>query len=421
MAAERIAVRFPPYKGGLVEIKGGRILGISRGLVRYHSDDRGRTWSKPEPVTQDGRVIRGEGDPVSLLRLASGKIALTYGRPLEREELPPRAAAAFDRYRQLERSGLFFRTSSDEGKTWSREVMVRGPGVVWWYALNDTLIQLRSGRLLWPCYGGSSAYRPNPAPKVEGLDRGVGHLWAPENVGISKCFYSDDEGAHWKAPVDDLMMWIDHGRGNLTSVHEITAAEARDGRIVALSRSDIMRVIQTFSTDRGEHWTLAELSELNTSNAPVRVKRIPKTDDLMVVWNQVTAEEHRLGYGRCRLSAAISKDGGTSWTNFRNIWVTPGLDERPRVVDPEPPKFVRPGSATRPDDPPPENPIRGQIRASYPNFYFFSDEVFIEHDTWFRTNLWGTGDVPREWEDLDPKKGKGRKLHIIPLDWFYQG
>jgi hypothetical protein len=139
----------------------------------------------------------------------------------------------------------------------------------------------------------------------------------------------------------------------------------------------------------------------------------------MVVWNQVTAEEHRMGYGRCRLSAAISKDSGRSWTNFRNIWVSPGMDERPKVVDPEPPKFVRPGSGTRPDDPPPPNAISGQIRASYANFYFFGKEVFIEHDYWFRTNLWRTENVPREWEDIDPKKGKGRKLHIIPLDWFY--
>ena len=114
MAAARTTVNFPPYKGGLVELKGGRILGVSRGLVRYHSDDRGRTWSKPEPIIQGGRPIIGEDDPVSLLRLASGKIGLTYGRPLLKQELPPAAAAAFDRYRGLERSGLFFRTSSDD-------------------------------------------------------------------------------------------------------------------------------------------------------------------------------------------------------------------------------------------------------------------------------------------------------------------
>ena len=154
----------------------------------------------------------------------------------------------------------------------------------------------------------------------------------------------------------------------------------------------------------------------------MRVKRIPKTDDLMVVWNQVTAEEHRLGYGRCRLSAGHFEGRRHLMDEFPQHLGDPLVStKRPRVVDPEPPKFVRPGSSTRPDDPPPENKIRGQIRASYPNFYFFGDEVFIEHDTWFRTNLWGTGDVPREWEDLDPKKGKGRKLHIIPLNWFYQG
>ena len=67
MAADRTTVNFPPYKGGLVKLKGGRILGIGRGLVRYYSDDKGRTWSRPEPVVQDGRQIIGKDDPVSLL------------------------------------------------------------------------------------------------------------------------------------------------------------------------------------------------------------------------------------------------------------------------------------------------------------------------------------------------------------------
>jgi hypothetical protein len=168
MAAERITVDFPPYKGGLVELKGGRILGISRGLVRYHSDDRGRTWSKPEPVTQDGRVIRAEGDPVSLLRLASGKIALTYGRPILREEMPPKAAAAFERYNDIERSGLFFRTSSDEGKSWSREVMVRGPGIVWWYALNDTLSSCAADAWFGPVTVAAKLIGPTPHPRSKG-------------------------------------------------------------------------------------------------------------------------------------------------------------------------------------------------------------------------------------------------------------
>ena len=413
----RIAVKFPPYKGGLVELKDGRIMGLSRGLVKYYSEDRGRTWSQPEQVLQDGKSIKAEGDPVSVLRLQSGGIGITYSRILEPSELPDIGLHAEERYSATERSALFFRQSKDEGDNWEREFMVSGPGIVWWYALNDTLIQLTSGRLLWPCYGGSSTYSPDPKPKVEGLERGVGHGWHPEFC-LSKFFYSDDEGESWMGSEDDLMMWIDNGHGNLAMLGEITAAESRDGNVVALARSEIMRAVMTVSADQGEHWSLPTATGLCSSNAPVRVKTVPSTGDLMVVWNQTTAQEHRTGYGRCRLSAAVSKDSGNTWTNFRTIHVSPGMNTEERITDLEPPQFVRAGSATRPDDPVPDNPIGGQIRASYPNFYFFGDEVFIEHDYWFRNNLWRSDNVPEEWEDI--RKGKGeKKLNIFPLEWFY--
>jgi hypothetical protein len=49
----------------------------------------------------------------------------------------------------------------------------------------------------------------------------------------------------------------------------------------------------------------------------------------------------------------------------------------------------------------------GKIRRSgrVPEFYFFGDEVLIEHDTRFRTNL-GRRCVPREWEDLIRRRGR---------------
>jgi hypothetical protein len=71
----------------------------------YRSLDAGRTWivaGTPAPST-------GEGNPPSLLRLADGRICLTYGY----------RAAPF---------GLRARLSRNGGKTWGREIILRDDG-----------------------------------------------------------------------------------------------------------------------------------------------------------------------------------------------------------------------------------------------------------------------------------------------------
>ena len=421
---------FPAEKGAVVELKDGRLLGVFRGTLKSYSTDRGRTWSDPVPLLAGGEQLISTGDPIGIIRLASGGLGMTYAAPATPDLFPGLGGCGRKR---LEKgaSALFFRRSHDEGETLGPARLVAAPGIVSWYALNDTLIQLRSGRLLWPLYGGSYSYHPANPPRVEGLDRAIGHLWAPENLWVARFFYSDDEGETWRASPDNLMLPLDGGRSNLDALHEVTAAETKEGHLVALARCAQMRAAQMFSHDGGEHWTLPELSELNSANAPVRVKRIPATGDLMVVWNQATAEEHRRFYGRCRLSAAISTTGGRTWSHFRTIHVSPGMDPADRVRDPEPPRFVRPGSATKPDDPPPQNPIRGFLRASYANFFFAGDEVFIEHDYWYRADPWSTHPVPPEWKpltkDYERKTRSGhklsslpRRLHILPLKWFYE-
>lgn len=404
-------------------------MGLIRGVLKFYSHDRGRSWTEPEPVLYQGEQIIGYGDPQGILRLQSGRLGMTHYGPLEAKDLPDQGPSAQARSKEGLRA-LYFRTSDDEGETWGPAHLVSGPGVVRWYSLHDTLIQLRSGRLLWPLYGGSSGYDPTNHPKIEEQKRGLGHLWHSENLGITKMFYSDDEGETWSASPDDLMLWLDEGYSNLDALHETTVAETKNGRVLALARCGQMRAVQTFSHDNGEHWSLAELSELCASNAPVRVRTIPSTGDLMVVWNQVTAEEHRQYYGRCRLSAAISTDNGNTWKNFRNIHVTPGLDDSPRVRDPEPPHFVRPGSSTRPEDALVDNQINGFLRASYANFWFFGDEVLIEHDYWFRPDPWSRHPIPDKWKPLTKNRNRRtsaghllsslpRRAHILPLSWFY--
>ncbi len=71
----------------------------------YASHDNGRTWaflSTPEPDT-------GEGNPPSLLRLADGRLCLSYGL----------RAKPF---------GIRARLSSDQGKTWTDPIVLRDDG-----------------------------------------------------------------------------------------------------------------------------------------------------------------------------------------------------------------------------------------------------------------------------------------------------
>ena len=53
------------------------------------------------------------------------------------------------------------------------------------------------------------------------------------------------------------------------------------------------------------------------------MKRIPKTGDLLLLWNNV---ESRRNWPRTPLTAAISTDEGKTWGGFRDIDNRPGHD-----------------------------------------------------------------------------------------------
>ena len=69
LASGRIIFCYSQFYGGAADESPARI-------VRIHSDDQGRTWSAPEIVVENtgGNNVMS----VSLLRLASGKLAMFY-------------------------------------------------------------------------------------------------------------------------------------------------------------------------------------------------------------------------------------------------------------------------------------------------------------------------------------------------------
>ncbi|HLJ95739.1 MAG TPA: sialidase family protein [Gemmataceae bacterium] len=74
-------------------------------IETYRSLDNGRSWKRDEPSVAD----TGEGNPASMIRLADGRVCLTYG------------------YR-AKPYGIRARLSNDGGRTWGKEIRLRSDG-----------------------------------------------------------------------------------------------------------------------------------------------------------------------------------------------------------------------------------------------------------------------------------------------------
>jgi hypothetical protein len=131
--------------------------------------------------------------------------------------------------------------------------------------------------------------------------------------------------------------------------------------------------------------------------------RIPKTGDLLCVWNQVSREEIRRGYRRGRLSAAISKDNGFSWTNFKTLELSEGLEDVARIAPEYPISMVR------------ARQFVGDLPEGF-SYFHYADVAFVG-DKVFLMYLRG-GPL---FGIAEQKLGEQRDvLRIYPLEWFYK-
>ena len=387
--------RAPGAHEGIVELQDGRWLMIWSGLNGSYSKDRGRTWSAGEPLQTGNEPIIGTGAPTCLVRLQSGKLGLLYGR------FSGTAGGTLAGY------ALCFRTSDDEGDSWSEEIPINLPGET---ASNyhDVLFQLRSGRLVLP-----TRFCP-PCTFPELKDAGAygtfqgkrfkteGHAHGPE-IDTSQVYFSDDEGNTWRRSPQDIVIWHQDGYGGMWPCDEPGAVQLRDGRLLMMFRTTLGRLYQSFSDDEGLTWSLPQPTTLASSYSPCRLRVIPTTGDLLCVWNQVSGDEIRRGFRRSRLSLAISTDDGGSWGHFKTLEVGGPADRANRIAPTT--KLVwfaaRKNLAILPAD---------MIYVSYPNAHFFGDEVVLLYD--FGPQLDASTDPP-SWP-------RHRKIVIRPIAWLYE-
>lgn len=246
------------------------------------STDRGRTWGDRK-VLQENTWRHNVKHP-NLVRLSEEEILFFYvGWDSETDR------------------NVFMRRSLDNGTTWGEQTQISEPG---WYCNNaDRALRLSTGRVILPAHG------PYAEKYIGGTRYRGGNLH-------SFLFYSDDGFRTWKRSSDSMTA---KGRG----CHEPTIVELKDGRLLCLMRNTNRCQYSSISEDGGDHWTKPVPTVLKSPEAPAIVKRIPTTGDLLVLWNNVASSSN---WPRTPLTAAISRDEGKTWTNFRDIDNRPDYD-----------------------------------------------------------------------------------------------
>ncbi|MBM3892059.1 MAG: hypothetical protein FJ388_23330 [Verrucomicrobia bacterium] len=353
---------------------------IGSGSSTYSSNG-GRTWTKPEklPVAIDDAI-----------RLKSGRIG--------------------------GRAGMTFHVSEDEGQTWTQRGNMKvgsWPGSPYY----DVMLQANNGRIFLPvrCTGaGHDGLYQQAAAKgtIQGERRLIeGHAQWPE-ADIAFVYYSDDEGRTWQASEGHIMIWHKDGFGGMWPCDEPNLIELNDGDVMLYVRTTLGRIYTARSgpcefKDKdgrpvklasGARFDYPQPTDLASSYSPCRIRRIPKTGDLLLFWNQVSGDEIRAGYRRGRLSTAISKDDGKTWQHFRTVdrIVLPPAGRVAPDPDPSMARAFR-YVGVLPDD-------YGAV--SYPNIGFHKDSVIL---------MWSRSVVKARPGDVT-----GLRLRVLPLSWFYE-
>ena len=373
--------------GDVIELKDGSLL-ANNGRV---SRDNGRTWTNPRPFGEGANGNR-------FSRLKSGALLLSSS-----ENDPT----------------MRMWISADEGKTWTD--VQNFPRITGGPNCYGGIQQLSSGRLMTVC---SADFNPKfPGHFYEDVQaqgswkgkpyRIEGHQHLPE-IYMSFVVYSDDEGKTWqmaegyyKTPLA-LFGWFDsqgivNGNGGHWSFGEVSLAETQPGRLLAFGRSEVGRIVYTLSTDNGISWHAPLPSELPNSGSPPYLARIPKTGDLLCVWNQVSHEEIRRGYRRGRLSAAISEDGGSTWGHFKTLELSAGIDNLSRILPEYPISMVR------------ARQYVGELPEGFT--YFHYAKIAFSGDNVLLMYLRGAPINGIAEQNLDDQRNV---LRIYPLEWFYK-
>jgi sialidase-1 len=186
---------------------------------------------------------------------------------------------------------VWLRVSRDDGNSFGDPILVTNqPG--YHVMNNDRVAVLSSGRLLVPVASTSDVGK--------------------ENHFVSRCFISDDQGAHWRMGKES----VDYAK---RGAMEPEVVELADGRLAMFMRTQLGHLAVSYSGDGGDTWSKAEDAGIRAPEAPATMRRIPSTGDLVLIWNDTFVAGAGHGGKRTPLSLAISQDDGKSWRKVADL------------------------------------------------------------------------------------------------------
>jgi len=398
-------------KATFANLADGTVLAWTQG--RFHaSKDGGLTFPdswEPQRADTKGRISWGQPSLILLKDGAVGLLADVTPPPSGEYEkriaaLGPRPDAKTDpvgerQYRQTikemrkdvdaaNKRYLAFWRSADGGKTWSQPRRVSPVENFNQMPLNHVAVRAMSGRILFPVYGQGYVY----------------------------VYRSDDDGATWQRSRDYVRSYYRYqGRSRILDEDEPCIVEVKPGSFLMLMRTDVGRLYESWSHDNGDTWTDGVPTELMSNNSPAQVAMIPGTTDLVVVFNQGNTAEARKELYRSRLSTAISRDGGRTWSSFQNI--ESSLEGTYIAPEPLNPEWTLAGLNLRNDElpglgkkpPVTDKTAKGRLHGvfTYPAILFSKGNFLVGH-------------ADLHWDAQRKYHAVGR-TRVVPISWLYGG
>ncbi len=253
----------------------------SADIAALTSYDEGETWVNPRIILQHDNMSRNLMCP-SLIRMNNGDIGLIFLKKMK--------------------DGInavpWFTRSCDEGQTFSEPFRCIQDYENYYVIENDHAVILRNGRILIP-----ANYHTK---EIDGILDYNEH-------GLKVIFCSDDDGESWYEL--SKRQDIPYPHRSETGLQETCIYELNDGRLRALSRTDMAFQYECFSEDYGKTWTAPEPNRFFSSpDSPLLMKRACGVT--LAVFNPIPNYTTRNGektWGRTPLVCAVSSDDGETF------------------------------------------------------------------------------------------------------------
>jgi len=250
-------------------IRGGAPhLGIQGRLDWIHSEDGGRTWSKPTVIVDSQWDDRNP----ALGQMPDGTVVMAYA---EASTYDPQGK--FDgEYGTYE---MFYVLSADRGKTWSEKI-APPHGPIKSGSPFGRIVLLTDGTALMPVYGSLDPDYKGPIKAPKGTRR------------MTLIVRSKDNGRTWG---DRSLVAVDH--------NEMSLLPLPDGRIIAGLRTGSGALSVAESSDGGRTWSEPEpLTRRN--HHPCDLCLLESSRIVLAFGNRIVP------YG---VGATVSGDGGRTW------------------------------------------------------------------------------------------------------------